>query len=230
MIGTNEDERIMICAHFGVIAEPRTKSSKSLQQLFPHHLFSSVTSWGPPGTPEETQQSNCTRVLLREFDKTEMLIKINYGWDWKRELWKETVAEESCRLGSESHRWHPNKHEYMLIKYSDTADHVHGVKRNSRTKTKRAGPFNRNCCVPINENPRAINVYWSVPGANCGISQQARALGGERGCGLSVFFKRSISIVHNPCSALRSSNLSQRPLAFASKAPPAVRTLQYLSR
>lgn len=118
----------------------------------------------------------------------------------------------------------------MNICWLNTADHVHHVKRKAGTRTKCAGPFNRNFCVPINENPRAINVYWSVPGANCGISQQARALGGERSCGLSVFFKRSISIVHNPPSALRSSNWSQRPLDFHSKASPAARTVQYLSR
>lgn len=73
-------------------------------------------------------------------------------------------------------------------------------------------PLNCSSCVPINETPRAINAHRSVPGAKCGISQQARASREARLSGQSVFLKRSIYIVYNPYLALYSSNQRQRRL------------------
>lgn len=50
---------------------------------------SSVTSWEPPGSPQEIKPSKCIRVLRRKFNETAVLIKRNNGWDWMQLLWKE---------------------------------------------------------------------------------------------------------------------------------------------
>lgn len=132
VIGENEDEGIMICARSGVIAELREKSSESHQQLFPHHLSSSVTFREPPGSPQEIQPSKWISVLLQKFNETAVLIKRNNGWDWMQLLWKEMgrgVWKTDVACGAQmlqnvsppsrsmtatpgAQCQHPNKHEY----------------------------------------------------------------------------------------------------------------------